>query len=64
MDIGPRCRHIVVKDRRQWPLAVTHETPLFYETVQGLFGKISRTKLGEPDVTFDGPFTATGEPES
>ena len=62
-DIFPKYRHIVVNGTRRFPTRITAETNLIFETEVGKFFKNSRQKLGDPKVTFEGPFTAEGKLE-
>lgn len=63
-DIFPKCRHIVVVGEKRFPAKVLRETYVAFETNAGTFIKDSRRMLGNPAISFEGPFTAEGDMES
>jgi hypothetical protein len=63
-DIWPRYRHLVVAGEKRFPTRIVRETFLAFETPAGVFMKGSKRKLDDPNVKFEGPFTADGCMES
>ncbi|MGX7874389.1 hypothetical protein ACVDG5_018005 [Mesorhizobium sp. ORM6] len=63
-DIFPNYRHLVVVGEKRFPAKIITETPNAYCTPHGLFNKDNRRKWGDPNVSFEGPFTAEGDMEN
>jgi len=60
----PPYRHIVVYGNGQrHPVRIERETELNFHTPQGVFSKYGRRKCDDPNVRFEGPFTAEGDME-